>query len=843
MNTLIRSFNVQSSKVCNGPNPMAQDTNMNESLSQLKAQIKSELKKMDDYGLIYHELELELIRNADGSYKMEDGNYKKKIKKIPFKYENVEHEKSVYTGKYNGTSVFMGEFYNIIGIDVDNKSKTVEEYDKVCESNLYVPDTFTMKTMNDGYHYYYTLTDEQIEGLKGFCALNGGLFDNQYIDVKYNNQLLFGPSYFELDNGEFLKYEIFNDVAFEYLPNFIYNEIVKQYKSKAKSKIQKPLKELKPNKLPVIEQTDKLEIDNKLDLYMSAINKSRLDNYKDWITLGYVIYNRGNNVKLWDHYSKISSKYKSGECEKKWMTFKNEADKEATIYTIKKWAESDNNQAYLKCFMQDKSGILKKIFSEGITDIYCSYLFYSIYKSKYIYVPQNKTMYYQNQYGIYEKDINNKEINLSIACLKKIVDNKFKKLYDLTTDEEKKNKLCKINIQIKRYLMTKKTIDVQIDMIKILYTDDKIYEKMDSVNPNIIAFTNGVYDLQNNIFRNAKPEELITETTGYEYKEADPIIIKEIYKILEDIFPDKGELQYIINTLSYSLIGNNKLQEFYLWLGSGGNGKGILRDLMQNTLGNYFGTMEIDYLIDTRHQGHANSADPIMARLKNARLVITTEPNGGANLRCNKLKQLSGNDSVTVRHLYGESFSFVPKFKLIIQTNKQVAVDGSDGGIKRRLSFIEFPNKFVDNPTKPNERKIDINLSEKLKDNKYSLAMFHILKDAYINIKDKKIERPPRIKADTEKYLNDCNSIKTFLDEHGYEITDKEKDRVNASTIYSEYEDYCNTAKVRKQTQRDFKSYLCTELGCSHNRFKDGIKYVKIKKNVINHFENKNDDE
>lgn len=41
--------------------------------------------------------------------------------------------------------------------------------------------------------------------------------------------------------------------------------------------------------------------------------------------------------------------------------------------------------------------------------------------------------------------------------------------------------------------------------------------------------------------------------------------------------------------------------------------------------------------------------------IKNARLVIITEPNGKKSLRCNILKQLTGNDSVMARHLYGES--------------------------------------------------------------------------------------------------------------------------------------------------------------------------------------------
>ena len=173
------------------------------------------------------------------------------------------------------------------------------------------------------------------------------------------------------------------------------------------------------------------------------------------------------------------------------------------------------------------------------------------------------------------------------------------------------------------------------------------------------------------------------------------------------------------------------MEEFYNWIGNGRNGKGLLRDLISNTLGEYFDNMEIEYLCKNKDGQHANSADPVMARKKNSRIVVTTEPEGDVNLRCAKLKQISGRDPVQVRDLYKSPFNFIPKFKLIIQTNQEPIIDGSDGGIIGRLRFIKFPIKFVDDPKFENQKKIDRTIKPKIKENKYRLAFFQILLDHY----------------------------------------------------------------------------------------------------------------
>ena len=54
------------------------------------------------------------------------------------------------------------------------------------------------------------------------------------IDVKYNNQILFGPTIFKADKD--YTYEVFNDVEPQILPNFISGNIKKHHAATSKTK-------------------------------------------------------------------------------------------------------------------------------------------------------------------------------------------------------------------------------------------------------------------------------------------------------------------------------------------------------------------------------------------------------------------------------------------------------------------------------------------------------------------------------------------------------------------------------------------------------------------------------
>jgi putative DNA primase/helicase len=58
-----------------------------------------------------------------------------------------------------------------------------------------------------------------------------------------------------------------------------------------------------------------------------------------------------------------------------------------------------------------------------------------------------------------------------------------------------------------------------------------------------------------------------------------------------------------------------------------------------------------------------------IARLRGARFVTTFETEQGKRLSEHLIKQVTGNDALTARFLYGEYFNFVPTFKIFMASN------------------------------------------------------------------------------------------------------------------------------------------------------------------------------
>jgi hypothetical protein len=57
--------------------------------------------------------------------------------------------------------------------------------------------------------------------------------------------------------------------------------------------------------------------------YLSALNPCRADDYDDWVAVGMALHSVSDSLLTeWDNWSRQSSKYKPGGCEKKWKSFK-----------------------------------------------------------------------------------------------------------------------------------------------------------------------------------------------------------------------------------------------------------------------------------------------------------------------------------------------------------------------------------------------------------------------------------------------------------------------------------------------------------------------------------------
>jgi putative DNA primase/helicase len=100
----------------------------------------------------------------------------------------------------------------------------------------------------------------------------------------------------------------------------------------------------------------------------------------------------------------------------------------------------------------------------------------------------------------------------------------------------------------------------------------------------------------------------------------------------------------------------------FILYGTGTNGKSTFLNVIQNILGDY----ALSTWAETFMKRNNDTATNDIARLRGARFVTTSETEQGKRLSEHLIKQVTGNDALTARFLYGEYFNFVPTFKIFI---------------------------------------------------------------------------------------------------------------------------------------------------------------------------------
>ncbi|ATZ80508.1 putative primase [Bodo saltans virus] len=324
-------------------------------------------------------------------------------------------------------------------------------------------------------------------------------------------------------------------------------------------------------------------------------------------------------------------------------------------------------------------------------------------------------------------------------------------------------------------------------------------QKLDT-NQYLIGFENGVFDLRNFEFRNGKPEDNISITTGYDYIDTHTEKYNELLKFLEDIQPNKDERDYMLTYLSIGLFGN-QLELFTILTGCGRNGKSKLVELLKLTFGEYFGSVQSQLF--TRLRPDANSPDPGLLSLMRKKVVIASEPEKNSKLNSGFIKFITGRDSTTLRNCHSNDMvEFTARFITLLICNDIPDCDDIDNAFSKRLRCINFPTEFVDNPIKDNQKKIDTSINENFE---YWKLDFMLLLIEYYKkyCKTNILVATENILAWTNIYKENTDVYLEFLNLF---LVKKEGERVHCVNLYTKFKEWFkfNNPTTKIPNNRDF---------------------------------------
>jgi putative DNA primase/helicase len=223
------------------------------------------------------------------------------------------------------------------------------------------------------------------------------------------------------------------------------------------------------------------------------------------------------------------------------------------------------------------------------------------------------------------------------------------------------------------------------------YKKRNIFRDLDEFNPHIIGFEDGVYDLQTKCFRKALSNELVYSSVGYKYQKAKEEYVEKLNQIIEDIYPVKEERNYAMTMFSQVLEGVLNLQEFYMLLGGGSNGKTIITSLIMLTMGKrdsanfgYCANLSFEIFKNSKCKLSVNEQSAQIASCHNARMIFVTECDDEDEITSALVKKMSGGDDVICKYLYRNPISFKMSGPLVFITNDQLKVKVKDVSISRR---------------------------------------------------------------------------------------------------------------------------------------------------------------
>ena len=436
-----------------------------------------------------------------------------------------------------------------------------------------------------------------------------------------------------------------------------------------------------------------------------------------------------------------------------------------------------------------------------------SNLYYSLNKHKYI-VGLLGWYEYNDQY-ILKCVSNNKTYPISLLndvsnVLKKHVTNIRNKITPSTDDYKFKMKIYKTAYN---KLGSSTFIKGVMEFLKNLYYVENIEQKLNS-NNSLFPFNNCVYDMTIKEFRKIKPDDYITITSQYTInQQTNPEIRKEINDLLKSIFEEDDLIEYfkIISGLG---LFTTKQQKLFIHTGSGGNGKGVLSNILRLCLGQLFITGENTFLTTSYKAGAPNCT---LADAQGKRYLSVSEPDNGTDecrFNIDLIKTITGGDPVTSRGLYKDNVTYIPQFSLNIQCNNKPNLSKLDDGILRRINIIPYKFKFVDNPKLANERKRNYNLIDRIKQQDFiNEFMIMLIEKAteYINIDVSKIKIPSSVLDETKEYIEENNPIIHWL-QNNIQITNNPKDRIKTSDMHRGYNEDENNEK--RLSSVEFAKYM-----------------------------------
>lgn len=503
---------------------------------------------------------------------------------------------------------------------------------------------------------------------------------------------------------------------------------------------------------------------------VKILSPQRAVGHDDWMRVGWALYNITDGgeqgLDIWISFSTQTDDHDEARCIYEWTRMQNRNS--ITLGTLKFYARTDNEPAYVNFMSRVETTKKINVTEKGLADLMMNHV-----HGEFVYCKKKWFQFVGHYWQIADEGINlvRRLEEVLVPLLRKMKQNAARGEEDDDDDQEEEENNNGASKKIKGALARLNHSAFMrsiVEWCKIRFHDQEFENNLDK-NRYLIGFNNGVYDLQQHLFRKGDPSDMITNHMPIDYqvfRETDDKVI-ETRQFFEKVFPNPNIRRYFLDIMSEIFVGYNHRKHVYFLTGDGDNSKSMTQMFFEKMLGRL--SIKAPTTIVTSKKPAVGGTSEELARAGGGtRAIWLEEPNIDEEINEGIFKQLSGNDTFYARGLYQSGKEIEPMFTLFIICNALPHLrHGGDKATWNRIRVIRFESTFTNNAPKDSEEQLrlkrfpkDPTLDQRIP--QLTSALAWILLEHF---KLPKIEDPPEVLEATEEFRGANDLYAQFISE------------------------------------------------------------------------------
>ena len=329
----------------------------------------------------------------------------------------------------------------------------------------------------------------------------------------------------------------------------------------------------------------------------------------------------------------------------------------------------------------------------------------------------------------------------------------------------------------------------------LAYLEIMIEGEAKTTNPNVIAFSNGLYNIKDGSFKDFTPEIVITNKIPWPYNPAAHSDLLD--HTLNRLACDDAEVRALLEEMvGYCLYRRNELGKAFILIGDKNNGKSTFLHVVKNMLGN-----QNIASLDLKELGDRFKTAELFGKLANIGDDIGDEFIANASV----FKKLVTGDRVNVERKGQDPFEFNNYAKFLFSANNIPRMKDKTGAVQRRLVIVPFDAKF--SPNDPDFRPfIKDELCEQEAMEYLALLGLQGLKRVLGNAQ---FTTSSRVQGQLDEYEENNNPIIGFINEVGLDGIENEA----TDSVYRRYKEYCIANNFQALSKIEFSRQITKRCG------------------------------